>query len=302
MTYDLTGLPPSLGRGRGVRVRCRRPDAYEELVDRLLASPRYGEKWGRHWLDLVRYAETNSYERDGTKPNAWRYRDYVIRAMNVRTSPTIGSSASSSPGMNSPTAVHDGLIATGYYRLGLWDDEPADRDQSRYDGLDDIVATTSQVFLGLTVDCARCHDHKLDPIPQKDYYRFLSFFQNVNDYRNGGPTDEAVLFKSDRGDRRAYEAAQRLARPEVATRSRPSFPPSRRSFASRYRRDSEGGARSRRSTSTTWAIASTATPSRKPSPTSTPSSPRIPASSPAASSTSRRGRGTSPSGSSSKGP
>src|SRR5205814_7056945 len=79
----------------------------------------------------------------------------------------------------------DALIATGYYRLGIWDDEPSDPLQARYDGLDDIMATTGQVFLGLTVDCARCHNHKIDPIPQRDYYRLLAFFQNINHYRSG---------------------------------------------------------------------------------------------------------------------
>ena len=97
------------------------------------------------------------------------------------------------PGADAPGSAADAIIATGYYRLGIWDDEPTDRDQARYDGLDDIVATTGQVFLGLTVDCARCHDHKIDPIPQKDYYRLLAFFHNINHYRNGGPTDEVKL-------------------------------------------------------------------------------------------------------------
>src|SRR5262249_13293478 len=92
----------------------------------------------------------------------------------------------------------------GYYRLGIWDDEPTDREQARYDGLDDIVATTGQVFLGLTVDCARCHDHKIDPIAQKDYYSLLSFFHNINHYSNGGPTDERPL-GSDADSKRAYE-------------------------------------------------------------------------------------------------
>ncbi len=92
---------------------------------------------------------------------------------------------------------HDALIATGYYRLGIWDDEPSDRLQARYDGLDDIVATTSQVFLGLTVDCARCHNHKIDPIPQKDYYRLLAFFQNINPYGGGGPGDLKPILAPD---------------------------------------------------------------------------------------------------------
>ncbi len=206
VTYDLTGLPPTLAEVDAFEADAA-PGAYEKLVDRLLASPRYGEKWGRNWLDLVRYAETNSYERDGAKPNAWRYRDYVIRSFND-DKPYDRFVREQLAGDELADGGADGLIATGYYRLGLWDDEPADRDQSRYDGLDDIVATTSQVFLGLTVDCARCHDHKLDPIPQKDYYRFLAFFQNVNHYRNGGPTDEVPLLGTPEAHQ-AYDAANR---------------------------------------------------------------------------------------------
>jgi hypothetical protein len=98
----------------------------------------------------------------------------------------------------------EAIIATGYYRLGIWDDEPSDPEQARYDGLDDILATTGQVFLGLTLDCARCHNHKFDPIPQQDYYRLLAFFQNINPYRNGGATDEALLFR-DPTAKRVYE-------------------------------------------------------------------------------------------------
>jgi Protein of unknown function (DUF1549)/Protein of unknown function (DUF1553)/Planctomycete cytochrome C/PA14 domain len=204
VTYDLTGLPPTPAEVEAFEADAS-PDAFAKLVDRLLDSPRYGEKWGRHWLDLVRFAETNSYERDGVKPNAWRYRDYVIRSFN-QDKPYDRFVREQLAGDELPDGGGDGLIATGYYRLGLWDDEPADREQARYDGLDDIVATTGQVFLGLTVDCARCHDHKLDPIPQKDYYRFLAFFQNVNHYRNGGPTDEAILLADDAA-RRAFEQA-----------------------------------------------------------------------------------------------
>jgi mono/diheme cytochrome c family protein len=195
VSYDLTGLPPTPDEVDAFEAD-HSPDAFAKLVDRLLESPHYGEKWGRHWLDLVRFAETNSYERDGVKPNAWRYRDYVIRSFNA-DKPYDRFIKEQLAGDELPDGGPEALTATGYYRLGLWDDEPVDRDQSRYDGLDDIVATTGQVFLGLTVDCARCHDHKLDPIPQKDYYRFLSFFQNVNHYRNGGPTDEATLFPND---------------------------------------------------------------------------------------------------------
>jgi hypothetical protein len=190
-SYDLTGLPPTPEEVEAF-VADPAPGAYEALVDRLLDSPHYGEKWGRHWLDLVRFAETNSYERDNPKPNPWRYRDYVIRAFND-DKPYDHFLREQLAGDELPGADADSIVATGFYRLGIWDDEPTDPELSRYDGLDDIVATTGQVFLGLTVDCARCHDHKIDPIPQKDYYRLLAFFQNINPYRNGGPTDEVKL-------------------------------------------------------------------------------------------------------------
>ena len=192
-TYDVTGLPPT---PEDVEAFANDPDpaAYEKLVDRLLASPRYGEQWGRHWLDLVRFAETNSYERDGDKPNAWRYRDYVIRSFND-DKPYDQFVREQLAGDELPQPRPDEIIATGYYRLGIWDDEPSDREQARYDNLDDIVATTGQVFLGLTVDCARCHDHKIDPIAQKDYYGLLAFFQNITPYTNGSSADQAPLFK-----------------------------------------------------------------------------------------------------------
>ena len=177
VTYDLIGLPPSPEQVQAF-LTDNSPNAYEKVVDKLLASPQYGEKWGRHWLDLVHFAETNSYERDGNKPNAWRYRDYVIRSLN-EDKPYSQFVTEQLAGDEMPNRTPDQLIATGYYRLGLWDDEPADPEQALYDDLDDIGSTTGQVMLGLTVGCARCHDHKIDPIPQKDYYRFLAFFSGV---------------------------------------------------------------------------------------------------------------------------
>jgi hypothetical protein len=189
--YDLTGLPPTPQQVEAF-VKDMSPQAYARLVDELLDSPHYGEKWGRYWLDLVHYAETNSYERDNPKPHVWRYRDYVIRSFND-DKPFDRFIKEQLAGDELGADAPDALIATGYYRLGIWDDEPSDPVQARYDMLDDIVATTGQVLLGLTFDCARCHNHKIDPIAQKDYYRLLSFFHNVNHYRNGGPTDEAVI-------------------------------------------------------------------------------------------------------------
>jgi len=176
-TYSVTGLPPSESEVRDF-LADESPDAWEKVVDRLLASPHYGEHWARHWLDLVRYAETNSFERDNPKPHVWRYRDYVIRSFND-DKPYDRFVTEQLAGDELPEPTPDDLIATGYYRLGLWDDEPADRLQATYDGFDDIVATTGQTFLGLTVNCARCHDHKIDPISQKDYYSLLSFFHNL---------------------------------------------------------------------------------------------------------------------------
>jgi hypothetical protein len=175
--YDLTGLPPTPAEIDAF-VKDRRSDAYERLVDRLLASPAYGEKWGRHWLDLVRFAETHGYERDSPKPFAWRYRDYVLESFNDDV-PYDQFLREQIAGDELDEVTPRSLIATGYYRLGLWDDEPADPAQLRYDVLDGIVSTTSQVVLGMTVGCARCHDHKKDPVPQRDYYRLLAYFHDI---------------------------------------------------------------------------------------------------------------------------
>ncbi|MBL7650084.1 MAG: DUF1549 domain-containing protein, partial [Candidatus Hydrogenedentes bacterium] len=176
-TYDLTGLPPTPEEIDSF-VNDKDPAAYEKLIDKLLASPHYGEKWARHWLDVVRFAETNGYERDGPKPFAWRYRDYVIRSLNS-DKPYDLFIKEQLAGDELPGENPDAIIATGFYRLGLWDDEPADPKQARFDEMDDIVATTSQGFLGITMNCARCHDHKIDPIPQADYYKLLAFFADV---------------------------------------------------------------------------------------------------------------------------
>ncbi|HKB42359.1 MAG TPA: DUF1549 domain-containing protein [Gemmataceae bacterium] len=180
VTYDLTGLPPS-PEEIDAFLKDDAPDAYERLVDRLLASPHYGEKWGRHWLDLVRYAETNGYERDGPKPFVWRYRDYVIKSFND-DKPYDRFLREQLAGDEIDRDNPEAIIATGYYRLGLWDDEPVDPPQARFDELDDIVATTAQVFLAMTMNCARCHDHKIDPILQKDYYQMVAFFRDLSPY------------------------------------------------------------------------------------------------------------------------
>lgn len=176
-TYDLTGLPPTPEEIDNF-VKDTDPKAYEKLIDKLLASPQYGEKWARHWLDVVRYAETNGYERDGPKPYAWRFRDYVIKSLND-DKPYDQFIKEQLAGDELPNTSVDAIVATGFYRLGLWDDEPADPKQALFDEMDDIVATTSQAFLGMTMNCARCHDHKIDPIPQADYYKMVAFFADI---------------------------------------------------------------------------------------------------------------------------
>ncbi|MEM1067244.1 MAG: PSD1 and planctomycete cytochrome C domain-containing protein, partial [Planctomycetota bacterium] len=182
--YDLTGLPPT---GDEVRRFVNDPDplAFEKLIDQLLDSHHYGERWGRHWLDLVRYAETNSYERDGVKPNAWKYRDYVIRSFN-EDKPYDRFLQEQLAGDELDVVTTETLTATGYYRLGIWDDEPADPLLARYDELDDIIMTTGQAMLGLTINCARCHDHKIDPIPQADYYSMLAMLADVTSWGSRG--------------------------------------------------------------------------------------------------------------------
>lgn len=182
-SYNLIGLPPSIELVQDY-LSDNAPDKFDKLVDTLLASPHYGEKWGRHWLDLVRYAETNGYERDGDKPQAWRYRDYVIKSFN-ENKPYDQFVTEQLAGDEIPNAGADAITATGFHRLGIWDDEPADRVLARYDYLDDIVRTTTEVFLGMTVGCARCHDHKIDPIPTKDYYSMLAFFANITPHGRG---------------------------------------------------------------------------------------------------------------------
>jgi hypothetical protein len=177
--YDILGLPPTPAQVEAF-TRDPSPAAYEKLLDTLLESPHYGEKWGRHWLDLVRYAETNGYERDSAKPQAWRYRDYVINAFN-QDKPYDRFLTEQLAGDELDNVSLETLTATGFYRLGIWDDEPADRPLAKYDAFDGIVSTTAQVMLGMSLGCARCHDHKKDPLPHRDYYRMLAFFRDVTD-------------------------------------------------------------------------------------------------------------------------
>ena len=181
--YDLTGLPPT---PQQVTTFVNDPDprAFAKLTDTLLASDHYGEKFARHWLDLVRYAESNGFERDGFKENIWRYRQWVIDAFNEDL-PYDEFIRDQLAGDEISPVTKDSLIATGYWNLMQWDDEPADKIQHEFDILDDNLRVTTETFRGMTVGCARCHNHKVDPISQKDYYSLMSFMRGLNRYDNG---------------------------------------------------------------------------------------------------------------------
>ena len=174
--FDLTGLAPT--RDEVVDfVESKSPDAYQSLIARLLASPHYGERWGRHWLDVARFGESHGYESDNERPTAWTYRDAVIRALNegmpfdrfVRWQVAGDVLQADDPLATALT----GFITSGSTVTNV---DGVDREKATYDKMDDIVSATGSAFLGLTIGCARCHDHKYDPISQEDYYRLVGFF------------------------------------------------------------------------------------------------------------------------------
>lgn len=171
---DLVGLPPTAEETDAFE-KDPAPDAYERLVDRLLNAPQFGERWARYWLDVVRFAETCGYERDQVKPNAWKYRDWIVDCFN-RDYAYDRFVRDQVCGDELPDRTIESVIATGFLRLGTWNDEPNDAEEYKYDRLEDLVDTTCSAFLGLTVKCARCHDHKFDPIYQADYYRVANVF------------------------------------------------------------------------------------------------------------------------------
>ncbi|MBI4903533.1 MAG: PSD1 domain-containing protein [Acidobacteria bacterium] len=170
---DLTGLPPTPDDVRTFLTDTR-PDAWSLLVDRLLESPHYGERWGRHWMDVARYADSNGYEHDFDRPNAWRYRDYVIRAFN-QDIPFDRFLMEQLAGDEVDNVTYDTLTATGFLRnyakVGF---REKDNPQFRFEYLDDMIATLGRGVMGLTVHCARCHNHKFDPVLQRDYYKLQS--------------------------------------------------------------------------------------------------------------------------------
>ena len=176
VTLDLTGLPPTPAEIDAF-VADGAPGAYERVVDRLLASPRYGERWARPWLDLARYADTNGHEKDKRR-DIWKYRDWVIDALNADM-PFDRFTVEQIAGDMLPDATEAQRIATGFHRNAMTNEEGGvDPDESLYEVLVDRVNTTSTVWLGSTLGCAQCHNHKYDPFSQKDYFRLLAFFAN----------------------------------------------------------------------------------------------------------------------------
>ncbi len=214
----LTGLPPTADELDAFAADPA-PDAYEKLIDRLLASPRYGERWARHWLDVAHYADSHGQDQDRFRPNAWPYRDYLIRAFNADT-PYARFVREQVAGDVLFPGSPDSLVATGFLAAGPWDESglrdinenSLDRQVARYLDRDDVVTSTMTTFAGLTVHCARCHDHKFDPVTQADYYALQAVFAGVDKAERAYDADPAV------GRRRAALAAElALARATDAT-------------------------------------------------------------------------------------
>ena len=211
VTFDLIGLPPTPEEVEAF-VKDRSPDPYEKLVDRLLASPAYGERFARLWMDCVHFAETHGHDQDRVRPNAWRYRDYLIASFNADTPYARFVKEQVAADVLFPDEPK--LIpALGFLAAGPWDEsslrdireDSIDREAARYLDRDDIVTTVMNTFAGLTVQCARCHDHKFDPIPQEDYYKLQAVFAGVG--RGDVPFETHAAIAKKRKDLQATLAA-----------------------------------------------------------------------------------------------
>jgi mono/diheme cytochrome c family protein len=221
---DLIGLPPSPDEVDAF-VADERPDAYERVIDRLLASPHYGERWGRHWLDLARYADSNGYTRDFGR-QIWKYREWVIDAIN-RNQPFDQFTIEQIAGDMLPDATEDQLVATGFHRNTLINEEGGtDQEQFRVEAVVDRVNTTGAVWLGLTVGCARCHTHKYDPITQVEYYQLFALLNNCDEPTIEVPTrlqrerNELARREEIRGQIKQLEAAVEQQRTELEAEQR----------------------------------------------------------------------------------
>ncbi len=201
---DMLGLPPTPEEVKAFEAD-KSPDAWEKIVDRLLASKHYGERWGRHWLDLVRYADSCGFEGDRDRQHTWRYRDYVIRSFND-DKPYDRFIKEQLAGDEIDPTNRDAIVATGYMGLGLEDFAMVKLPQARADELDDILSTTGNSMLGLTINCARCHDHKYDPVKQTDYFRLQALFAPTERKEIPIPTPE---------EKQAYEKREAEIRTEL---------------------------------------------------------------------------------------
>ena len=180
LSVDLVGLPPNIADADDFAAD-RRPDAYERLVDRLLASPHFGERWGRHWLDLARYADSDGYEVDKPRPDAYRWRDWVIAAVN-RDLPLERFTIEQFAGDLLDSATPDQRLATAYHRQTLTNNEGGvDAEEYRFKAVQDRVSNTATVWLGLTLGCAQCHDHPYDPVTQREFYSLTAIFNNADE-------------------------------------------------------------------------------------------------------------------------
>lgn len=215
--YDLIGLPPS-PEETAAFLADEDPQAYERLVDRLLASPHYGERWARHWLDVVHYADTHGYDKDKPRPNAWPYRDYVIRALNEDKPYTRFVQEQLAGDVLFPDTV-DGIEALGFIAAGPWDfighvevpETKTDGKIARLLDRDDMVSTTMNVFTSLTVQCARCHNHKFDPVTQTDYYSLQAVFAALDRADKYYESDPATAAQRREFAARRTELTQQIA-------------------------------------------------------------------------------------------
>ncbi|MBC8354077.1 MAG: PSD1 domain-containing protein [Planctomycetes bacterium] len=222
VTFDLIGLPPSQG-DIAEFLADDSPSAWEAAVDRLIASPAYGERWARHWLDVVRFSESDGFEEDAPRPHAWPYRDYVIRSLNADKPYSLFVREQLAGDVIEPV-THDGIEATGFLVAGPWDHAAAvaasevERLRAREVMMDEMISVISQTFLGLTVNCARCHDHKFDPIPQTDYYAVKAVFEGVDQSEGNPRTASLVLTNEERSvfERREAELQASVAKEQQA--------------------------------------------------------------------------------------
>jgi hypothetical protein len=237
VTFDLTGLPPTFQQVEAF-VRDDSPDAYEKLVDRLLASPDYGVHWARHWLDVARFGESDGFERDQYRADAWRYRDWVVDAFNSDMPYDRFVRMQIAGDVTEPVSA-DGIIATGFL-VGTARDVVGEAQQSaamravvRQDQLEDFVGTVSQTFLGLTANCARCHNHKFDPISQREYYQLASALAGVKAGERDLPANAAHMAAT------AYNAVYERRLAQLQSQIASIEKPVREKLIAKHARDAE---------------------------------------------------------------